>query len=111
VQASLRTIALWMGSPSSSDTNVMRTPAAWAHDTSAMRETANFITSDCNGNSDCTGSTSRAASEGGKLHFTAFIFGVELTSEQGDRRDQVHPHQECDSGADRAIHDVVAGDV
>ena len=41
----------------------------------------------------------------------AFVSGIELASDEGDKRDDVHPHEECDAGADRAIHYVVAGEV
>src|ERR1035438_10243660 len=39
------------------------------------------------------------------------VGGVELAADQCDQRDQVHPDQKRDAGADGAVHHVVAGEM
>ena len=41
----------------------------------------------------------------------ALVFGVELAANQGDDGHQVHPDQQGDTGAHRAVHHVVVADV
>src|SRR5262249_46174622 len=47
VQASLRTIALWMGSDSDAETSVIGVPAAPAHTTAVTNRRTDFTITDC----------------------------------------------------------------
>src|ERR1019366_275864 len=117
VQASLRTVAECMASASESETRVMGMPTAWAHDTTVTTRTARFTITDCSGYLVGQALPLPPAPPffmkfrgpvcsvpGGTL-----VGGVELAADQCDQRDQVHPDEKRDTGADGAVHHVVAG--
>src|SRR5436305_1082667 len=92
VQASLRIMALWIGSASSSDNSVMGKPAAPAHDAIAKSKTPAFTTAIV------------AWGQGRKwpilLFVAPFINRVKFAADQSDGGDQVHPNHQGDLGAD-----------
>src|ERR1019366_1161589 len=114
VHASLRTIAECMASASESETRVIGMPTAWAHVTTVTTRTARFTITDCTGyQAGEAGKDQELAGESACPTFlvsgASLVGGVELAADQRDQRDQVHPDEKRDAGADGAVHHVVAG--